>query len=195
MELVEALRKEIFGDEGFASKLRESVLSPQHLARETQNRVLTAFQEGVSCENVDRVLCALLDGEYETYLALEREAFEKVVPVALRSPEYPPIHRIARECLRLIRQTSLSDEERLAQVGRQLWILYKLISESFAQSRRTRAGGSAQYHIAWILDKLGFEGEYETQEALNGTVDFLFPSLEVWRRDRRKCLLSCARLY
>lgn len=59
--------------------------------------------------------------------------------------------------------------------------------ESFAQSRKTRAGGSAQYHIEFILDELGYKGLYERQRILNGTVDFLFPSFEMWQKDRRRC--------
>lgn len=189
METLEALRNEVFGNKGFTAKLRKLVLSPQQLAQETQNRVLRDFESSITCENVNSVLCALLDGEYEAYLSLEQKAFEQIVPIALQSPEFPRIQQVVRESLQKLRDASLSDEERLAQVGSHLWILYKLVSESFAQSRKTRAGGSAQYHIAWILDKLGFEGEYETQRTLNGTVDFLFPSLEMWRRDRRRCTI------
>jgi hypothetical protein len=59
--------------------------------------------------------------------------------------------------------------------------------ESFAQSRKTRAGGSAHYHIEFILDELGYKGLYERQRILNGTVDFLFPSFEMWQKDRRRC--------
>jgi hypothetical protein len=64
---------------------------------------------------------------------------------------------------------------------------YKLLTESFAQSRKTRAGGSAQYHVAFILNQLGYQGLYERQRTLNGTVDFLFPSLAMWEKDRRRC--------
>lgn len=102
---------------------------------------------------------------------------------------YPKIYRVVSECIRTIEDSNLTPTERLSMVGQALADLYKLISESFAQSRKTRAGGSAQYHIAYVLDALGYKGQYEMQQKLNGTVDFLFPSRAMWEKDRRRCTL------
>jgi hypothetical protein len=41
--------------------------------------------------------------------------------------------------------------------------------------------------VAFILNQLGYRGLYERQRTLNGTVDFLFPSLAMWEKDRRRC--------
>lgn len=131
----------------------------------------------------------LVDGEYEAYLTLEQQAFESVVSIALGSPEYPHIYQIAKQCSHIVQEHNLSPEERAIRIGQLLAPLYKLVSESFAQSRKTRAGGSAQYHIAYILNQLGYQGEYETQRVLNGTVDFLFPSYAMWQTDRRRCTI------
>lgn len=185
----DALREEVFGQNGFAAKLRDHVLSPQKLAAETQRQVLSRFPNGVECANVNAVLCELLDGEYQAYLDLEKKAFEDVVAVALNSPEYALIHSIANQCCRITQEQSLPPEDQVVRIGQLLAPIYKLVSESFAQSRRTRAGGSAQYHVAYILDQLGYQGEYETQRVLNGTVDFLFPNYALWQKDRRRCTI------
>lgn len=185
----DALRREIFGQNGFAAKLRERILSPQSLAEETQRQVLGRFPHGVECANVNAVLCDLLDGEYHAYLALEKKAFESVVAVALESPEYALIHSLVEQCCHITQEQSASPEERVVRVGQLLAPIYKLVSESFAQSRRTRAGSSAQYLVAYILDHLGYKGEYEIQRILNGTVDFLFPNYALWQKDRRRCTI------
>jgi hypothetical protein len=41
--------------------------------------------------------------------------------------------------------------------------------------------------VAFILNQLGYQGLYERQRTLNGTVDFLFPSLAMWEKDKRRC--------
>lgn len=53
----------------------------------------------------------------------------------------------------------------------------------------TRTGGSSQYHLQRLLELAGYDGEFETQQILKGTVDFLFPSLEAWQHDRRRCVV------
>lgn len=189
MTHLDVLREEVFGRDGFAAKLRERVLPPQQLAEEAQRRVLDSFPNGVNCANVNEVLCALLDSEYEAYLVLEQQAFESVLAIALESPEYPQIHQVARQCSLVVDDKNLTPEERVIRIGQLLVPLYKLVSESFAQSRKTRAGSSAQYHVAYILNQLGYQGEYETQRVLNGTVDFLFPSYAMWQADRRRCTI------
>ncbi|MCS7273174.1 MAG: type II restriction endonuclease [Fimbriimonadales bacterium] len=86
------------------------------------------------------------------------------------------IPQVARRLIRLYGRSEGTLLDPFCGSGTSLVDLYKLISEAFAQSRRTRAGGSAQYHIAYVLDALGYKGQYEMQQKLNSTVDFPFPS-------------------
>ncbi len=83
----------------------------------------------------------------------------------------------------------LAEQDKVAEIVRLLQPVYSLVEQSFAQSRRTRAGGSAQYQVEFILNQLGYSGLYEKQCVLNGTIDFLFPSLQVWHTDRRRCTI------
>ena len=66
---------------------------------------------------------------------------------------------------------------------------YKFVEQSFSQGRMSRAGGSSQYQLKRLLEIAGYNSEFEIQQILNGTVDFLFPSLEAWKIDRRRCVI------
>jgi hypothetical protein len=186
----EDLRKEIFGNEGFANWLRREKLSPKVLAQKAQQR--TQAKLGVlNCEKVNDFLCSLVDDEYEIYLEVERELIETAIENFLKAGEeerrkYPNLSRLILQVQTQIIRNS-DPIETLIEISKPLAHFYKLLMESFAQSRKTRAGGSAQYHIEFILDELGYKGLYERQRILNGTVDFLFPSFEMWQKDRRRC--------
>jgi hypothetical protein len=186
----EDLRKEIFGNEGFANWLRREKLSPKALAQKAQQR--TQAKLGVlNCEKVNDFLCSLVDDEYEIYLEVERELIETAIESFLKAGEeerrkYPNLNRLILQVQTQIVRSS-DPIETLIEISKPLAHFYKLLMESFAQSRKTRAGGSAQYHIEFILDELGYKGLYERQRILNGTVDFLFPSFEMWQKDRRRC--------
>jgi hypothetical protein len=186
----EDLRKEIFGNEGFANWLRREKLSPKTLAQKAQER--TQAKLGVlNCEKVNDFLCSLVDDEYEIYLEVERELIETAIESFLKAGEeerrkYPNLNRLILQVQAQIIRSS-DPIETLIEISKPLAHFYKLLMESFAQSRKTRAGGSAQYHIEFILDELGYKGLYERQRILNGTVDFLFPSFEMWQKDRRRC--------
>jgi hypothetical protein len=196
----EQLREEILGSNGFArwlwkekqkEKLSGKKLSGKTLAARAQARIQGELGE-VNCANVNEYLCKLLDVEYEIYLELEREIIEGAVEAFLTADKqlqneyYPELQRLFAE---LQQQLAAGSEPRelLIAVSKRLAQFYKLLVESFAQSRKTRAGGSAQYHVEFILNQLGYRGFYERQRKLNGTVDFLFPSLKMWQQDRRRC--------
>jgi hypothetical protein len=184
------LRDEILGDDGFANWLRGERLSGKALAERAQARI-QAELGAVSCANVNDYLCKLLDAEYEIYLEAERELIEGAVEAFLTADDttqskYPALRSLL-EALQGHLAANPEPREALIAVSKSLAQFYKLLTESFAQSRKTRAGGSAQYHVAFILNQLGYRGLYERQRTLNGTVDFLFPSLAMWEKDRRRC--------
>jgi len=58
---------------------------------------------------------------------------------------------------------------------------------SISQSRKTRAGGSFERHLKYLFSCLNYP--YDTQTQLNGRVDYLFPSEEVFRKNRTACLI------
>ena len=186
----DTLRDEILGDDGFANWLRGERLSGKALAEQAQARI-QAELGAVSCANVNDYLCRLLDVEYEIYLELERELIEDAIEAFLNASEgrqrkYPTLQSLLAELQQQL-AAGTPPNQMLVAISKPLAHFYKLLTESFAQSRKTRAGGSAQYHVAFILNQLGYQGLYERQRKLNGTVDFLFPSLAMWEKDRRRC--------
>ena len=193
----DTLRNEILGDDGFAKWLREEKPSGKALedgkalAEQAQVRVQAELGSAVDCANVNDYLCRLLDAEYEIYREVERELIEGAVEAFLTADDttrnkYPALRSLL-EALQGHLAANPEPRESLIAVSKSLAQFYKLLTESFAQSRKTRAGGSAQYHVAFILNQLGYQGLYERQRTLNGTVDFLFPSLAMWEKDRRRC--------
>ena len=58
---------------------------------------------------------------------------------------------------------------------------------SISQSRKTRAGGSFERHLKYLFSRLNYP--YDTQTQLNGRVDYLFPSEEVFKKNRTACLI------
>lgn len=184
------LRKEILGDDGFATWLRGERLSGKALAERAQARI-QAELGAVSCANVNDYLCRLLDAEYEIYREVERELIEGAVEAFLTADDairgkYPALRSLLERAQEHL-SANHKPREALIAVSKPLAQFYKLLTESFAQSRKTRAGGSAQYQVEFILNQLGYQGLYERQRTLNGTVDFLFPSLAMWEKDRRRC--------
>jgi len=187
----DTLRDEILGDDGFANWLRGERLSGKALAERAQARIQAELGSAVSCANVNDYLCRLLDAEYEIYLETERALIEGAVEAFLAADDttqskYPALRSLL-EGLQGRLATNREPREALIAVSKSLAPFYKLLTESFAQSRKTRAGGSAQYQVEFILNQLGYQGLYERQRTLNGTVDFLFPSLAMWEKDRRRC--------
>jgi hypothetical protein len=190
---IEQLRKEIFGRNGFASWLRAEKLPSGKVLAERAQKQIQEELGSVNRKNVNEYLCRLLDFEYkEIYLELEREIIDSAVEIFLKADEqrhgeYRTLQQLFDELQRLLEQRDSETRETLIAVSKRLSQFYKLLMESFAQSRKTRAGVSAQYHVEFILNQLGFQGLFECQRKLNGTVDFLFPSFAMWQKDQRRC--------
>lgn len=189
-----SLKSEIQGENGFAKRLLSLIPSGFQLAQTAQQLLIQKRGEFIiTCNppNVDEILCELLDSEYQLYLQFEQQALHQLVSVAL-SPasqqRYPTVYEKVSSALEALK-APLAEQDKVAEIVRLLQPVYSLVEQSFAQSRRTRAGGSAQYQVEFILNQLGYSGLYEKQCVLNGTIDFLFPSLQVWHTDRRRCTI------
>jgi len=194
----DTLRNEILGDDGFASWLRrehpsgKALEDGKALAEQAQVRVQAKLGSAVDCANVNDYLCRLLDAEYEIYLEMERELLEGAVEAFLTADDairgkYPALRSLlegAQEHL----SANHKPRKALIAVSKPLAQFYKLLTESFAQSRKKRAGSSAEYQVEFILNQLGYQGLYERECKLNSEkVDFLFPSRAVWNEDKQRC--------
>jgi hypothetical protein len=194
---LQSLKKELQGQNGLLDRVRKSFIpSGEDLSKEAWQRVSfakeTLTKKKVK-EKFNNLLCELVDTEYQLYLQYEQKCIsEGVLKFALTKEakdDFPTVHRIVKETLEKLRRKSITPAQKLTAVGSQLRTFYKVVEQSFSQSRMTRAGGSSQYHLQALLEIAGFKSQFQKQQTLNGTVDFLFPSRDVWERDRRRCVV------
>lgn len=194
---IDDLKKEIQGRKGIVSLARKQFIpTGEELANLAWERVSFADRELTSKEvnaNFNDYLCELIDTEYQIYLECEERCINQgvlelaVAPAAVDN--FPIIRKLVDSVLDVLRDTSYSEIEKLTVISTRMRPFYKFVEQSFAQGRMSRAGGSSQYHLKRLLELSGYSGEFETQRVLNGTVDFLFPSLEAWKVDHRRCVI------
>lgn len=188
------LHHEILGPKGLASYIRNKyVPTGAKLAEEARSRVMGEPPRPLRCDNLNEILCQLLDIEYDIYKEYEREALQQFPSIVLEDKavrkKFPEVYRLINGIADKIKMRNLPPAEIIQEVIGKVQPVYSLLEQSFAQSRRSRAGGSAQHHVEYVLTQLGYKGLYERQCVLNGTVDFLFPSKQMWEQDKRRCTI------
>jgi hypothetical protein len=195
----EELRRELQGSRGFAAWVRRQVI-PQgaQLADEARQQVLRNLWKDIPpsrdeiLRNVNTLFCDFLDTEYVLYLQYEEQCALMAIELALSEHaqrHYPKTPQLIRSTLSVLQDSTASSLEKLRVIADHLRLFYRLFEQSLAQGRMTRAGGSAQLHLIYLLEQLGYAGEFETQQVLNGRVDFVFPSKRAWELDRQRCVL------
>jgi hypothetical protein len=195
----EELRRELQGSRGFAAWVRRQVI-PQgaQLADEARQQVLRNLWKDIPpsrdeiLRNVNTLFCDFLDTEYVLYLQYEEQCALMAIELALSEHaqrHYPKTSQLIRSTLSVLQDSTASSLEKLRVIADHLRLFYRLFEQSLAQGRMTRAGGSAQLHLIYLLEQLGYAGEFETQQVLNGRVDFVFPSERAWELDRQRCVL------
>lgn len=193
------LKEEIQGQQGLVTWLRRKVIpSGAELARQARERVWKQFwleKEPTPAEiqeRVDKLFCSLLDTEYEVYLEYEEMCAQRA-PALVLSEEgkhrFPRTAQLLQSALDVVANTQRPAIQRLSEITSYLRPFYRLFGQSLTQGRMGRAGGSAQIHLEYLLHQLGYTGEFETQQVLNGKVDFLFPSKKAWDKDRQRCII------
>ncbi|MDW8104782.1 MAG: type II restriction endonuclease, partial [Armatimonadota bacterium] len=195
----QALKEEIQGSRGLVAWVRQQVIPEgRELARLAQERVWSEYWKDQPptpqkiAQHVDALLCSLLDKEYEIYLEYERECARQAPELVLSEEgarHFPNAAKLLRSALQVIADSQKPPSHKLGEIAGYLRPFYQVFEQSLAQGRRGRAGGSAQLHIEYLLHQLGYTGEFETQQVLNGKVDFLFPSKAAWERDRQRCII------
>lgn len=191
------LKTELQGANGLVNHVRNKFIpSGEKLAEEAWKHVSFADRR-VTAEDVhqnfNQYFSELVDVEYQLYLNYEEKCITKgVIQYALRNTtrrKYPMVSDLVGEALHVLNSRGTEGAKKLSEIGAKLRPFYKLVEQSFAQSRMTRAGGSSQYHLKTLLEIAGYRGEFQMQQVLNGTVDFLFPGLHMWASDRRRCVV------
>ncbi len=195
----EDLQRELQGSKGFAAWVRQQVIPRGiQLAEEARQHVFrqlwgdTSPSQDDILRNVDTLFCESMDVEYALYLRYEEECALKAVELALSEYaklHYPTTFHLVESALSALETPAASSLEKLRAVAEHLRLFYRLFEQSLAQGRMSRAGGSAQLHLEYLLKQLGYADEFETQQVLNGKVDFVFPSKQAWELDRQRCIV------
>lgn len=190
------LKAELLGNCGLVSRARnEFIPAGEQLANQAWEQVFRETDLTVDdvTLNFDGYLCKLVDTEYQLYLEYEEQCMTQGVSKLVLDPEvgadFPNVRNLVEDALRILGCTTLNDIEKLAAIWTRMRPVYQRVEQSFAQGRKSRAGGSPQYHLQHLLENAGYSNEFETQQILNGTVDFLFPSRQAWERDWRRCVI------
>jgi hypothetical protein len=193
------LKEEMQGGRGLVAWVRKQVIPEgKDLAREARERVWKEYWQGKPLapaelqKNIDHLFCSLLDTEYQVYLEYEDLCAQRAPELVLSEEgirRFPQVAKLLRSALDTIEDASKPTMQKLNEIAVCLRPFYRLFEQSLAQGRMGRAGGSAQIHLGYLLNQLGYTGEFETQQVLNGKVDFLFPSRRAWNKDRQKCII------
>lgn len=194
---LQKLKTELQGTNGLVQQVRKLYIpTGERLAEETWKHISFAGKKLTSAEvkqNFNNYLSELIDTEYKLYLEYEEKCISQgVIELSLSKEiesKFPNVFMLLNSCFKVLEDNSVSRIKKLSGVGAKLRPFYKLVEQSFAQGRMARAGGSSQNHLKTLLEKAGYKGEFEMQQVLNGTVDFLFPSKKVWNKDKRKCII------
>ncbi len=154
----------------FQKEIRRNFMpSGEKLAELAQKKLVIRDVEN----NFNYYLRELLDIEFELYKKFEKKCTIKIFEEALNK-------KIVKFPKGNFKQSFLRFFEHHYD---DFWNLFLSIS----QSRRTRAGGSFENHLKFLFSKLDYP--YDTHTLLNGKVDYLFPSEEVFRKNRTVCLV------
>jgi hypothetical protein len=191
------LKTELQGSRGLIHKVRKEFIPSGSklaaLAWEKSSFQSQRLTEETVRRRFNELLCELIDLEYKLYLQYEEKCkSEGVIESVVQRSEkrrYPNVSRLVAQSLKIIRDDKLGDIDKLLALGSTLRPFYKLVEQSFAQGRMSRAGGSSQFHLEKLLTLAGYKGQFEMQQVLNGTVDFLFPGKYAWEKDRQKCVI------
>ena len=121
--------------------------------------------------SIDEKMRWLLEEEYKTYLKQSSNAG----PVFLSNAEsFTSVHPGKFPLLESLFP--------IQGVTSNVWTALSILESSLAQGRRTRAGGSLEFHLEFLLKESGFllGTEFETQVEVGGQnkvrLDFLFPA-------------------
>lgn len=174
------LRSELLGSNGLIAMVRSQIIpDSQGLAKMARK---SAKSEISKFENPDQGLARLLIAEFEVYQQIETKIFEQFISLAYRisSPEkHPTFREIVERMQRMVNQDRIEIVDAVGQISP----IIKLLSESFSQSRKTRAGNSLAIHVSNLFHEFGLRAgihfaDSKNVPSLGRSLEFIFPAVE-----------------
>lgn len=152
---------------------------PRELADAAQARALethgpSVFDRDQLRSTFDDVILALMDTEYELYQEAEREIKVPLLAEVLTKHSGDPE--------RTADPRALADD---------LFADLDKFFVSLGNSRKSRAGGSFERHLAFLLKRLGLP--FEEKQVINGEPDFLLPNADLYLSNPADVILMTAK--
>jgi len=120
----------------------------------------------------DEAIADLLEAEYGLFLTEERKIKSAQIQAVFES---------------LFKGKSSVTREELNRCIEQNFSRIDSMFLSFAQSRKSRAGGSFENHVRFLLRALDYP--FDEQQVINGKPDFLLPGVALYRKQPGDCVL------
>jgi len=137
---------------------------------------IAPFDQAYLKAHCDEILDELIALEFELFKIEEQRVNSDLLWQVMGS-DLPPSKHLTKSQLKLLVKGKFNE----------LRDFYKSIS----QSRASRAGGSFQNHIAYILDTLNYP--FEAQKIINGKPDFILPNVALYHKTPGECILVTAK--
>ena len=172
------------GRSRFAAIRRQMMPKGIELAHKAQDELkarykatnIDPFDKAYLKPHCDEILDELIDLEFELFKIEEQRVNSDLLWQVVGSGLSPSKH-LTKNQLELLVKGKFNE----------LRDFYKSIS----QSRVSRAGGSLQNHIAFILDSLHYP--FEMQKIINGKPDFILPNANLYYKTPGECILVTAK--
>ncbi|MBC8526762.1 MAG: hypothetical protein ISS28_03430 [Candidatus Cloacimonetes bacterium] len=154
----------------FQKAIRQNFMpSGKQLAEFAQEKLIIKNVE----KNFNSYLRELLNNEFDLYKEYEKKCTIKIFEEAFQR--------------KLFKFPKDNSQKSFLGFFDQYYDDFWKVFLGISQSRKTRAGGSFENHLRFLFSKINYP--YDMQTTLNGRVDYLFPSEEVFSKNRTVCLI------
>lgn len=191
------LKLEIQSSTGLLAKAKENMPSKKEMAKLALDKLEKAkgkLTESDVRKNFSSLLKELILTEYGLYLEFERDIIGNALKTFLtkefgKSQKFPELQKLFSNLkANYLQQAITKFEDFMGQTTADLYPVMSMINMSASQAAKSRAGGSLENHLENLFRILGFK--FETQKVIrDARIDFLFPSLAVFRSQPENCLL------
>lgn len=151
---------------------KDPVPPPIEIAKQVAESELMGLSPDDIKNGFDKLIEKLLSNTHRRYLEIESQKGVKAIKNFL---------------LTLKEKNNIRDVDRLIAATSDNFMAFDDFFLSLIQSRKSRAGTSFEYFINIMFEKLNYP--YIKKPLINGTPDFLFPSIDHFKKNPSDCII------
>ena len=168
----------------FSARRNELMPAVVKLAEAAQSEVRRRHNQTFTVQddlaaNLDDLILDLLETEYRMFLEAQQKTGGQMITEYLKGASWTGVEKL----------TDIEDAQANAN---RIFADLDAMFMSFAQSRRSRAGGSFERHLIFLLDALGLPFEHGSNID-GGSPDFLLPRTELYESNPASVVLITAK--